>query len=171
MTHGPCSSCATIPTSPIEILNIGKMMRITHSTGCDDLDPVILSSHLDQLAIPLTEIFNSSFAHRPVFTVVASYTEPVGCLCVPCRLYYRHLPTIASYVIEDTELVGESSVESRLLAPLAVAFRIIVSQVAVVSFQSQDLCRLPARSAGGQLTLYRVYMPSMPSRSPNLVRS
>src|SRR6218665_917072 len=38
------------------------MMRITHSTGCDDLDPVILSSHLDQLAIPLTEIFNSSFA-------------------------------------------------------------------------------------------------------------
>ena len=38
------------------------MMRITHSTGCNNLDPVILSSHLDQLAIPLTEIFNSSFA-------------------------------------------------------------------------------------------------------------
>src|SRR6218665_1933899 len=61
MTHGPCSSFATIP-SPNEILKIGQMMRITHSTGCDDLDPVILSSHLDQLAIPLTEIFNSSFA-------------------------------------------------------------------------------------------------------------
>src|SRR6218665_2739638 len=62
MTHGPCSSFATIPTSPNEILKIGQMMRITHSTGCDDLDPVILSSHLDQLAIPLTEIFNCSFA-------------------------------------------------------------------------------------------------------------
>lgn len=53
MTHGPCSSFATIPTSPNEILKIGQMMRITHSTGCDDLDPVILSSHLDQLAITL----------------------------------------------------------------------------------------------------------------------
>ena len=37
-------------------------MRITHSTGCDDLDPDILCGHLDQLAVPLTELFNSSFA-------------------------------------------------------------------------------------------------------------
>src|SRR6218665_3367480 len=62
MTRDPCSSFATIPTSPSEILKIGQMMRITNSTGCDDLDPVILSSHLDQLAITLTEIFNCSFA-------------------------------------------------------------------------------------------------------------
>src|SRR6218665_1842132 len=86
------------------------------------------------------------------------------------RLYYRRLSTIAYYVTEDTELVGENSVKSRLSASLAAVLRIIVSQVAVVSFQSEDLCRLPASSAGGQLTLCRKYMPSMPSRSPNLVR-
>src|SRR6218665_937886 len=110
------------------------------------------------------------YVHPPVFTIVASYTEPVGCRVVPCRLYYRHLPTTAYYATEDTELVGESSVESRLSASLAAVLRIIVSQVAVVSSQSEDLCRLPASSAGSQLTLCQAYMPSMPSRSPNLVR-
>src|SRR6218665_1205256 len=96
--------------------------------------------------------------------------DHAGQIFIPHRLYYRRLPTIAYYVTEDTELVGENSVKSRLSESLAAVLRIIVSQVAVVSFQSEDLCRLPASSTGGQLTLCRAYMPSMPSRPPNLVR-
>jgi len=76
MGHSPCSSFGILPTSPNEILKIGQTMRITHSAGCDDLDPFILSGHLDQLALLLTEIFNSSFAtgNVPQFFKMAKIT-------------------------------------------------------------------------------------------------
>jgi len=99
---------------------------------------------------------------------------------------YTHLCLQSSPAIQSPLAVWASSASSAVLQTLAdyhiLRYRghragrrkqrrieVIVSQVAVVLFQSEDLCRWLACSARGQLTLWRVYMPSMPSRSPNLV--
>src|SRR6218665_3922586 len=55
------NSFAVIPTSPEEIVNVGRSIRLTHSKGVDDIDPYIATPCIASVAWPLSEIINCSF--------------------------------------------------------------------------------------------------------------
>jgi len=59
-------SFALIPTCPKELIAIYKTLKSTHSSGTDDLNPYILSSVIELLAGPLTEVINSSLKNGEV---------------------------------------------------------------------------------------------------------
>jgi len=61
LSKSPCNSFVVAPTSPEEIIQLGRTMHITHSSGLDDIDPCIANPYLDLLALPLAAIFNASF--------------------------------------------------------------------------------------------------------------
>ena len=41
---------------------IGHSLKTTHSTGLDEIDPSVMHSIVEDVAIPLTNIFNSSLS-------------------------------------------------------------------------------------------------------------
>ena len=55
-------SFALSPTTPMEIISLNHSLKLTHSPGPDDINPNITSSVLNLLAIPISEIINSSFS-------------------------------------------------------------------------------------------------------------
>ena len=59
-------SFALLPTSPAELITINKILNDTHTPGTDDLNPHTLSSMLDLLADPLSEIINCSLRNGTV---------------------------------------------------------------------------------------------------------
>ena len=54
------NSFGIIPTSSGEIINLSKTIRITHSKGDDDIDPVIANSNIPIIANQLAELINCS---------------------------------------------------------------------------------------------------------------
>src|ERR1043165_5090851 len=54
------SSMGLLSTSSLEILDIGRDIKLTHSKGIDDIDPCVAASSLCIVASPLAEIINSS---------------------------------------------------------------------------------------------------------------
>jgi hypothetical protein len=56
------NSFAVIPTTPTELISISHSLKTTHSTGLDEIDPSIMHSVVEDVAIPLTNIFNSSLS-------------------------------------------------------------------------------------------------------------
>jgi len=57
----PPNSFVIQSTSPEEIINLGRTIKPTHSSGPDDIDPCIANPNLRHLAVPLAMIVNSSF--------------------------------------------------------------------------------------------------------------
>lgn len=55
-------SFALTPTTPEELISINQSLKLTHSSGPDDINPYTTSAVLNLLATPLSEIINSSFA-------------------------------------------------------------------------------------------------------------
>ena len=60
MPASSLNSFAILPTSFHELITINKTLKDTYSTGADDLNPHILSSLMDLLASPLSEVINCS---------------------------------------------------------------------------------------------------------------
>src|SRR6218665_182305 len=58
----PPNSFIVQPTSPAEIVTLGRSIRPTHSPGPDDIDPCVANASLQHLAVPLAEIINCSFS-------------------------------------------------------------------------------------------------------------
>ena len=49
-------------TTPEELISINQSLKLTHSSGADDINPYTTSALLNLLATPLSEIINCSFA-------------------------------------------------------------------------------------------------------------
>ena len=61
MGHSPWSLVLVVPLR-FSLLRVMKSLKLVIRYALlIELDPFILSGHLDKLALPLTEIFNSSF--------------------------------------------------------------------------------------------------------------
>jgi hypothetical protein len=56
----PLNSFVVNPTSPEELLEFNQALKLTHSSGPDQLDPRIVGPNLDLIAIPLANITNCS---------------------------------------------------------------------------------------------------------------
>ena len=56
----PRSFCL-VGTHPNEIIKVGDTIRLTHSKGVDDIDPIIAHSSLRKIALPLAAVINCSF--------------------------------------------------------------------------------------------------------------
>ena len=56
------NSFAVIPATPNELIHICQSLKKTRSTGLDELDPFIMLSIIEEVAVPLTAIFNCSFS-------------------------------------------------------------------------------------------------------------
>src|SRR6218665_2017010 len=54
------TSMGLLSTSPEEILEIGRDIRLTHSKGIDDIDPCLAVPSLCVVAKPLAEVINCS---------------------------------------------------------------------------------------------------------------
>lgn len=55
------TSFAIFPTSPEEVIEMGHLMKVTSSSGHDDINPTLVGPLLHLVAEPLAVIFNSSF--------------------------------------------------------------------------------------------------------------
>ena len=66
MPPSSINSFVLLPTNPLELININKTLKTTHSSGCDDIDPYITSQVMDILAAPLAEVINCSLCEGTV---------------------------------------------------------------------------------------------------------
>src|SRR6218665_2525932 len=55
------TSFAILPSSPEEVIEVGHLMKVTSSSGYDDIKPTLVGPLLHLVAEPLAVIFNSSF--------------------------------------------------------------------------------------------------------------
>ena len=56
------NSFAVIPTTSTELISITLSLNSTHSAGLDEIDPSIMRSIIEDVAIPLSNIFNCSLS-------------------------------------------------------------------------------------------------------------
>ena len=66
MPPSSVNSFVLLPTNPLELININKTLKSTHSSGCDDINPYITSQVMDLLAAPLAEVINCSLSEGMV---------------------------------------------------------------------------------------------------------
>jgi hypothetical protein len=60
------NSLVLLPTSPQEIMIINKSLKITNSSGIDDINPHVASQVMDILSDPLAKIINSSLINGEI---------------------------------------------------------------------------------------------------------
>jgi len=66
MPPSSVSSFVLLPTNPLELINISKTLKSTHSSGCDDINPYITSQVMDLLVAPFAEVINCSLSEGMV---------------------------------------------------------------------------------------------------------
>ena len=66
MPSSSLNSLVILPTCPQELLTINKTLKVTHSTGPDDINPYLISPLMELLAVPLSDIINCSLRNGEV---------------------------------------------------------------------------------------------------------